>query len=176
MAYRSALKIPAWGSTPRTPSRFSRHSSPPSRQEWEWASRFAARLLQPMADACGHRRDIHAARYFTLFCQSERVNRLPPARRLSDSQLLLVCGFGLGLQLRQLAVEFRNRGLKRRDFGPRGGEIAPGAGDLVLRLARKLRERLLKKLDIGLQAPGAAFHLLFSRADFEPADVLCICR
>src|SRR5262245_62261556 len=84
-------------------------------------------------------------------------------RLTADSRLLLGGGFGLGLQLRQLAVEFRNRGLKRRDFGPRGGEIAPGAGDLVLRLARKLRERLLKKLDIGLQAPGAAFHLLLDR-------------
>src|SRR5262245_22900990 len=89
--------------------------------------------------------------------------------------LLLVGGLGLGLQLRQLAVEFRNRGLKRCDFGPRGGEIATGAGDLLLRLARKLRERLLKKLDIGLQAPGAALHLLFGRADFQATDVLCIC-
>src|SRR4029453_9551847 len=84
MAYRLASKIPALGSTPRTPSRFSRHSSPPSRQEWEWASRFAARLLPPMADACGQRRDIHAARYFTLFCHSEQVSRPLPVRRPSE--------------------------------------------------------------------------------------------
>src|SRR5262245_11817985 len=84
MAFRLPLKIPALGSTPRTPSKFSKHSSPPSRQEWEWALRYAARLLRPMVDASGHRRGAHAARYFTLFCHSERVSRPPPVRGLSE--------------------------------------------------------------------------------------------
>src|SRR5664279_1304581 len=54
-----------------------------------------------------------------------------------------------------------------------GSEIAVGGGDLVLGLARKPGQRLLQKLDIGLQAAGAALHLLFGRADFQPANVLC---
>jgi hypothetical protein len=52
------------------------------------------------------------------------------------------------------------------------GSIAAGGGHLVLGLARKLAQRLLQKLDIGLQAAGAPLHLLFGGADLQPADVL----
>src|SRR5262249_27953121 len=84
MAFLFPLKIPASGLTPRTPSKFSKHSSPPSRQEWEWASQFAAQLLWPMADGFGRRRDIHAARHFTLSCLSKLVSRHPLMRRLAE--------------------------------------------------------------------------------------------
>jgi hypothetical protein len=53
----------------------------------------------------------------------------------------------------------------------RGGEIAGSGGDFRIGLAVEL-ERLLQKLDIGLQAGGAAIHLLLGGADLEPANVL----
>jgi hypothetical protein len=53
----------------------------------------------------------------------------------------------------------------------RGGEIAGSGGDFRIGLAVEL-ERLLQKLDIGLQAGCAAIHLLLGGADLEPANVL----
>src|SRR5262249_52393510 len=51
MASRSPLKILGLGSTPRMRNKSSKHSSPPSRPEWEWDSRFAVQLLWLTADA-----------------------------------------------------------------------------------------------------------------------------
>src|SRR5215813_11420578 len=52
-----------------------------------------------MADACGHRPDARPARYFMLFCHSERVGRAPLKRRLSepptDNRYFLLAGSAL---------------------------------------------------------------------------------
>jgi hypothetical protein len=87
--------------------------------------------------------------------------------------LLLGVGFGFCFQLPQLAIQLRNCRLKLGDFASRSSEIALGGGDLGLRLAAQPGQRLLKKLDIGLQASGTTLHLLFGHASFQPADVLC---
>ena len=48
--------------------------------------------------------------------------------------------------------------------------------DLGLRFAAELEHRLLKKLNVGLQAGGPALHLLFNRADLHAANVLGLRR
>ena len=44
--------------------------------------------------------------------------------------------------------------------------------ELLPRLARILVDQRHQIIDIGLQTAGAAIHLLFGGADFEPANVL----
>lgn len=87
--------------------------------------------------------------------------------------LLFAVGFGLRFQLRQLVSQLIDGRFKRGNLGSRSGKITVGGGHLVLGLACKLDQRLLQKLDIGLQASGTALHLLFSGADLQTANVLC---
>ena len=61
------------------------------------------------------------------------------------------------------------RGLERGDFGLAARDR--GWRRRSCPVSAKLGS-LLKKLGIGLQAAGAALHLLFGGADFQPADVL----
>src|SRR5262249_25203096 len=163
MASRSPLKILGLGSTPRMRNKSSKHSSPPSRPEWEWDSRFAVQLLWLTADACGHRRELHVARYFTLVCRLAQVSRILFARLayeriVTKNRLdcwlstglghLLRAWFGLRFHLRQFAIQLRNCHLERGDFGSGSGQIATGGGDFFLRFACHLCQRLLLKLHI----------------------------
>jgi hypothetical protein len=73
----------------------------------------------------------------------------------------------------QFAVQLLHRRFKRGDLGSGSGQIAIGGGHLLLSFSGKLEQRLLKKLDIRLQARGTSLHLLFGRANFNAAYVLC---
>ena len=87
--------------------------------------------------------------------------------------LLLALGFGVRFHLCQLAIQLLHCQLKRGDFVSGSHKVAIDGGDLVLCFASQFDQRLLKKLDIGLQASGTTFHPWLGRATFHPANVLC---
>src|ERR1700730_12453526 len=74
-------------------------------------------------------------------------------------RLLLAGGVGFQLRLCQLTVQFLHCRFERGDLSACSGKIAIGGGDLLLGSAGQFDERLLKKLDIRLQASGTTLHL-----------------
>lgn len=90
----------------------------------------------------------------------------------NSHRLLPAAGFDFRFHLRKLAVQPRHRRLELSDLVSGSGKITTGCVDLILCLARQPGQRLLKKLDIGLQASGTTLHVLFGGADFQPANVL----
>src|SRR5580704_35810 len=108
-----------------------------------------------------------------------RRRRFGERTKIGVRTWLLLCrlllGFGLGFRfhLFQFVIQLLHRRFERGDFGAGGGEIAIGGGALLLSVVGQFVQRLLKELDIGLQACGPPLHLLFGGADFHAANVLC---